>query len=193
MLHACTNCHRLSTSPLLSMTILTSLIPSSVITTVITKTIQQSLRLTGYALISSTDTITMAAETQHTEPHSAVEHEPLTGLNLTLDNPSNDNTSKQSSATAEVDPEAVSKANSNPSATINSKPTAEHKKVSIAETGEEVSGVDKSFEIASLGDEDNEDGLDKDIGGFNTPTGVGEKKKKKRKKKPKSQRGLVSS
>ena len=135
----------------------------------------------------------MAAETQHTEPHSAVEHEPLTGLNLTLDSPSNDNTSKQSSAKAGVDPEAVSKANSNTSATINSKPTAEHKKVSIAETGEDASGVDKSFEMASLEDEDNEDELDKNFGGFNTPTGVGEKKKKKRKKKPKSQRGLVSS
>ena len=136
----------------------------------------------------------MAAESQRTEPHSAVEHEPLTGLNLTSDAPSNDNTSRQSSAMAQVDPEAVSKANSNPSATTNSKLAAEHKKVSVAETVEEASGVDKSFEIASLEDKDNEDKLDDDIGGFNTHTDIGEKKKKKKKKKkPKSQRGLVSS
>ena len=135
----------------------------------------------------------MAAESQHAEPHSAVEHEPLTGLNLALDTPSNENASKQSSAMAEVDPEAVSKANSNPSATTNPKPAAEHKKVSIAEIGEEASGVEKSFEIASLVDKDNEDKLDDDIGGFNTYTDFGEKKKKKKKKKPKSQRGLVSS
>ena len=139
----------------------------------------------------------MAAESQHTEPHSAVEHEPLTGLNLTLDTPSNDNandnTNKESSAMADVDPKAVSKANSNPSVTTNSKPAAEHKKVSIAETGEERSKVEKSFEKYSLVDEDNEDKLDDDIGGLNTHTGIGEKKKKKKKKKPKSQRGLVSS
>ena len=135
----------------------------------------------------------MAAGTQHTEPYSAVMHEPLTGLNLALDTPSNDNTKKQPGVMAEVGPEAISKANSNPPATTNSKPTAEHKKVSIAETGEEASGVDKSFEIASLVDEDNEDKLDDDIGGLNTHTGIGEKKKKRKKKKPKSQRGLVSS
>ena len=134
----------------------------------------------------------MAAKSQPTEPHSAVEHEPLTGLNLNLDTPSTDTTSRQSSATVEVDPEAVSKANSNLSATTNSKPAAEHKKVSIAETVEETSGVDKSFEISSLVDEDNENKLENDTSEFNAQTGVGEKKKK-RKKKPKSQRGLVSS
>ena len=128
----------------------------------------------------------MAAESQPTEPHSAVEHEPLTGLNLASDAPSNNITSRQSSAIAQVDPEVVSKANSNP------KPAAEPKKVSITEAGEETAGVDKSFEIASPVDEDNENELDNNIGGFNTHTGVGEKKKKK-KKKPKSQRGLVSS
>ena len=134
----------------------------------------------------------MAAESQPTEPHSAIEHEPLTGLNLASDTPSNDNTSRQPSAIAQVDPEAVSKANSSPSAAPSSKPAAEHKKVSIAETGEETAGVDKSFEAASLVDEDNGNQLDNDNGGLNTHTGVGEKKKKK-KKKPKSQRGLVSS
>ena len=130
----------------------------------------------------------MAAESQPIEPQSAVEHEPLTGLNLTSDTPSD----KQSNAIAEVDPEAVSKANSNPSATPNSKPAAEHKKVSIAETGEETSGVEKSFEIALLVDEDNENKSDDNVGGVDMHTGVGEKKKK-RKRKPKSQRGLVSS
>lgn len=134
----------------------------------------------------------MAAESLLTESHRTVEHETLTGLNLSSDSPSNDNTIRQSSAIAHVDPEAVSEANSNPSATPSSKPAAEHKKVSIAETGEETAGVDKSFEIASLVDEDNEHQLDNDHGGFNTHTGVGEKKKK-RKRKPKSQRGLVSS
>ena len=133
----------------------------------------------------------MAAESQPTEPHSDVQHEPLTGLNLNLDTPSTDTTSRQSSATAEVDPEAVSKAKSNRSATTNSKPAAEHKKVSIAETGQETSGVDKSFEISSLVDEDNENKLDNDTSEFNAHTGIGEKKKKK-KRKPKSQRGLVS-
>ena len=130
----------------------------------------------------------MAVESQPIDPQSAVEHESMAGLNLTSDTPSN----KQSSAIAEVDPEAVSKANSNPSATPNSKPAAEHKTVSIAETGEETSGVEKSFEIASRVDEDNENKLDDNVGGFDMHTGVGGKKKKK-KKKPKSQRGLVSS
>lgn len=135
----------------------------------------------------------MAAKPQSSEPHSVVEHEALTGLNLTSDTPSNDSINVQPSAMAETDSETVSKTNSNPSATTKSKPAAEHKKVSIAETAEETSGVEKSFEIASpLVDEDNENNLNDDNSGFNMHTGIGEKKKKK-KRKPKSQRGLVSS
>ena len=134
----------------------------------------------------------MATESQPTDPHSAVEYQPLAGINLTSDTPSNDNISRQTSAIAEADPETVPRANSNPTATTNPEPATEHPKVSIAETGEETSGIDKSFEIASLVDEDKENNLNDDVGGFNMHTGVGEKKKKK-KKKPKSQRGLVSS
>ena len=135
----------------------------------------------------------MAAEKQHTELNDVVEQEPLTGLNLISDTPVNVNTFKKSTALAEIDPNLVSKANDNTSATTESKSAADAKHVSIAGADEEIIGADSNLEVALPEGEDIEDNLDNDVRGPSMQMGVGEKKKKNRKKKPKSQRGLVGS
>ena len=137
--------------------------------------------------------ITMASDQQHTSMNTAVDPEPLTGLNLISDTSSNTSTSKKSNALAEIDSNSASKLNSNAFASTETKSTTGSKKVSIIEAKEAASGTDETLEAVLPEGEDNEDHMDDDIGELNMQTGIGEKKKKKKKKKPKSQRGLVGS
>lgn len=133
----------------------------------------------------------MADQQQHTGTNGAVEQEPLTGLNLITDAITNGNTSNESNALAEVDPNSVSNVNSSGSINTQVESATDLKQVLFAEPNEKASGVDENLEIALLEGDDYEDIGDGDIGESNMPMGVGEKKKKKKKKKPKSQRGLV--
>ena len=133
----------------------------------------------------------MATEQQLTKTNNVMEQESLTGLNLISINSANGNSSKKSTALTEVDPNSVSKANDNASATTESNSASHLKKTSIAEASEEASGKDTTLEAASPGDKDDEENLDDDIGGLNAQMGVGEMKKKRKKRKPKSKRGLV--
>ena len=119
----------------------------------------------------------MATEQQLTKTNNVMEQESLTGLNLISINSANGNSSKKSTALTEVDPNSVSKANDNASATTESNSASHLKKTSIAEASEEASGKDTTLEAASPGDKDDEENLDDDIGGLNAQMGVGEMKK----------------
>ena len=133
----------------------------------------------------------MADQQQHTGTNGVIKQEPLTGLNLISNTPTNGKDSKKSTALAEVDTNAVSNVNSNAPVNTKSKPVADQKRVSIAEPSEEASRADENLEVALPEGEDHEDRSDDDIGGVDMEMGVGEKKKRGKKKKPKSKRGLV--
>ena len=135
----------------------------------------------------------MADNQQPTDTHAGVEQEPLTGLNITSDVTTKGNTSKESTALAEVNSNSVSNVNSNTSVSTKHNSAAEPKNVSIAEPNEETGGVDENLEVVLPEGDDHEDRVDDDVGGANMQMEVGGKRKKNKKKKPKSKRGLVRS
>ena len=133
----------------------------------------------------------MTDQQQQTGEKTVVEQEPLTGLNIISDATTTSNPSTKSTALAEVDPNSMSHVNSSTSISIQSKSTADPKKVSIAEPKEDPSGINEDLEVTLPEGEDHDHRLDDDVGEGNMQMAVAEKKKKSRKKKPKSQRGLV--
>ena len=130
-----------------------------------------------------------AYQLQRTGTKTAVDPEPLTGLNIVSDTTANGHISEKPIALAEVDRNSVADMHSN--ASVDNKFT--NKKVSVVEPNKEFSAVDENLEIAVPQGEEKEDRLDDDIGGTNMQMEIGGKKNNKNKKKTKSQRGLVQT
>lgn len=133
----------------------------------------------------------MADQQQHKDMNDVVQQEPLTGLSLISDARANANTSKKSTALAEVNPNSVSNINGSAAVITDPKTAMNSKNVSIVEPNEEVGCVNENLEVALPEGDDHEDRLEEDVDGANTQMAVGEKRKRSKKKKPKSQRGLV--